>query len=165
MAATVDGIRVVNLYVVNGGAVGTSDYQLKLRWLDALGAWIGAEHDPRIRSSSWGTSTSPPIGKDVRETMLWRGCNLCSEAERERVGSLLDWGLADLLRLHEAGPGPYTWWDYRAGAFHRGWGLRIDLALGTRAVAERCTEVLVDRDERKPTSGEGKPSDGVARSS
>ena len=51
--------------------------------------------------------------------------NLCSEAERERVGNLLGWGLVDLLRVHQAGPGPFTWWDYRAGAFHRGWGLRI----------------------------------------
>jgi exodeoxyribonuclease III len=72
---------------------------------------------------------------------------------------LLDWGLTDLARLNNEGPGPFTFWDYRAGAFHRGWGLRIDLALATAPVAARCTSVDVDRDERKPTFGEGKTSD------
>ena len=159
VAATIDGIRIVNLYVVNGRAVGTSDYALKLRWLDAFGAWIRAEHDPRDPLLIVGDFNVAPEDRDVHDPELWRGSNLCSGAERERVGALLDWGLVDLLRVHQAGPGPFTWWDYRAGAFHRGWGLRIDLALGTSVVAERCTEVLVDRDERKPTFGEGKPSD------
>jgi exodeoxyribonuclease III len=159
VAATIDGIRVVNLYVVNGRAVGTSDYALKLRWLDALGAWIRAEHDARDPLLIVGDFNVAPEDRDVHDPELWRGSNLCSGAERERVGDLLDWGLVDLLRMHQSGPGPFTWWDYRAGAFHRGWGLRIDLALGTSVVAERCTEVLVDRDERKPTFGEGKPSD------
>ena len=116
------------------------------------------EHDPGSLLIV-GDFNVAPEDRDVHDPELWRGSNLCSEAERERVGNLLGWGLVDLLRVHQAGPGPFTWWDYRAGAFHRGWGLRIDLALGTSAVAERCTEVLVDRDERKPTFGEGKPSD------
>ncbi len=72
---------------------------------------------------------------------------------------VLDWGLTDLGRAGNPGPGPYTFWDYRQGAFHRGWGLRIDLALATAPVAARSTSVTVDRDERKPTAGEGKPSD------
>jgi exodeoxyribonuclease-3 len=55
--------------------------------------------------------------------------------------------------------GPFTWWDYRAGAFHRGWGLRLDLMLGSPAVADALVSVEVDREERKPTAGEGKPSD------
>ncbi len=67
--------------------------------------------------------------------------------------------MVDLLRHQGDGPGPFTWWDYRAGAFHRGWGLRLDLALATKPVAERCTSVRIDRDERKPSTGEGKPSD------
>ncbi len=84
---------------------------------------------------------------------------MTSQAERERLRALFDWGLIDLLRLHSPGPGPFSWWDYREGAFHRGWGLRIDLALATRTLADRCEEVIVDRDERKPTFGVGKPSD------
>ena len=74
--------------------------------------------------------------------------------------SLEAWGLTDLGRA-AAGDvsGPFTFWDYTAGAFHKGWGLRIDLALGTAPVADRLESVMVDRDERKPTYGEGKPSD------
>jgi exodeoxyribonuclease-3 len=102
-----------------------------------------------------------PEHHDVRAPDKWEGRNLCSEPERERLRALLDWGLIDPVRLHETGPGPFTWWDCRKGAFHRGWGLRIDLALGTRRVADRCTGVLADRDERKPTFGEGKPSDNA----
>ena len=158
-ATTVEGLRIVNAYVVNGRAVGTSEYALKLRWLDAFGDWIRSAHDPAEPLLVLGDFNVAPDDRDVHDPKLWRGANLCSSAERERVQALLEWGLVDLMRLHEAGPGPFTWWDYRAGAFHRGWGLRIDLALGTRPVADRCTEVIVERDERKPTFGEGKPSD------
>jgi exodeoxyribonuclease III len=159
LAGTVDGLRVIDVYVVNGRAVGTPEYELKLRWLDALLEWLRSEHDPREPVLVMGDFNVAPEDRDVHDPERWLGQNLCSDLERERLRGLLDWGLIDLLRLHEAGPGPFTWWDYREGAFHRGWGLRLDLALGTRPVADRCTEVGVDRDERKPTFGEGKPSD------
>jgi len=87
------------------------------------------------------------------------GLAVVSEPERQRLRRLLGWGLTDLARARDPGPGPCTFWDYRDGAFHRGQGLRIDLALATAPVAARCTAVTVDRDERKPTSGEGNPSD------
>jgi exodeoxyribonuclease-3 len=159
LAGTVDGLRVIDVYVVNGRAVGTPEYEQKLRWLDALLEWLRTEHDPREPVLVVGDFNIAPEDRDVHAPERWRGQNLCSEAERERLRGLLHWGLTDLVRLHETGPGPFTWWDYQQGAFHRGWGLRIDLALGTRPVADRCTEVLVDRDERKPTFGQGKPSD------
>ncbi len=94
----------------------------------------------------------------MHDPKRWEGKNLFSEPERARVEALMDMGFADLFRLHSQEQ-MFTWWDYRAGAFHRGWGLRIDLALGTRPLAERCTGVEVERDERKPTFGEGGPSD------
>jgi exodeoxyribonuclease III len=159
IAGSLDGIRVVDIYVVNGRAVGTPEYELKLRWLDALVAWLRTEHDPRQPVLVVGDFNVAPDDRDVHDPERWRGQNLCSEPERQRIETLLDWGFVDLMRLHEKGPGPFTWWDYREGAFHRGWGLRLDLALGTPALAERCTDVTVDRDERKPTFGEGKPSD------
>jgi exodeoxyribonuclease-3 len=92
--------------------------------------------------------------------VLWSGSILASEPERDAVRSLEGWGLTDLGRAAAGDvPGPFTFWDYTAGAFHKGWGLRIDLALGTVPVADRLESVMVDRDERKPTYGEGKPSD------
>jgi len=78
-----------------------------------------------------------------------------SEPERAAFHDLLSWGLRDSLRLHRQEGGLFTWWDYRAGAFHRGWGLRIDHILVTPALAARCRSVEIDRDERKGT----KPSD------
>jgi exodeoxyribonuclease-3 len=104
-----------------------------------------------------------PHDRDVHDPDRWRGLNLCSEPERARIWALLACGMVDLVRRHDESPGPFTWWDCRAGVFHRGWGLRLDLALGTRPVAERCTRVAVDRDERKPTFGKRKPSDHAPR--
>jgi exodeoxyribonuclease-3 len=159
VSGVVDGLRIIDAYVVNGKTVGSAEYELKLAWLDALGAWLRSAFDPAERLLVVGDFNVTPDDRDVHDPERWRGQNLCSEPERERLRALMAWGLVDLLRLHEPGPGPFTWWDYRQGAFHRGWGLRLDLALGTRPVAERCTAVRVDREERKPTAGEGKPSD------
>jgi exodeoxyribonuclease-3 len=159
LSGTLRGLRVVTVYVVNGKAVGTPEYDMKLGWLDALVAWLSAGHVPDDPLIVLGDFNVAPDDRDVHDPDRWRGSNLCSDPERRRIGALLEWGLVDLLRLHDPGPGPFTWWDYRDGAFHRGLGLRLDLALGTRPVAERCRSVTVDRDERKPTFGEGKPSD------
>lgn len=159
LSGTLDGVGVVDVYAVNGRAVGTPEYEQKLRWLDALVIWLRAEHDPADPLVVVGDFNVAPEDRDVHDPDRWRGVNLRSEPERERIRALLEWGFVDLMRLHQAGPGPFTWWDYREGAFHRGWGLRLDLALGTQPVAERCTGATVERDERKPTFGEGKPSD------
>jgi len=159
ISAALGGLRVVDLYVVNGQAVGGEKYDLKLRWLDALAGWLRQDHDPAQPLLLLGDFNIAPDDRDVHDPALWRGRLLCSDAERERLRTLQDWGLSDLLRLHTAEGGVHTWWDYRAGAFARGLGLRIDLALGTRPVAERCLAVEVDREERKKSSGEGSPSD------
>lgn len=160
ISATTQGVRVVCAYIVNGKEVGNPSYDTKLEWLDALRAWIettAAPTDPLVVTGDFNIC---PDDRDVYDPDAWRGRNLCSEPERERFRSLLGWGLTDLGR-ESAGDttGPFTFWEYRMGAFHRGWGLRIDLALGTSPVAERLLDVSVDREERKPTSGEGKPSD------
>jgi exodeoxyribonuclease-3 len=160
LGATIDGVRVVDVYVVNGKEVGDPAYATKLTWLDALATHLEATCDPTEPLIVTGDFNVAPTDLDVHDPALWAGRNLASEPERAAVGRLLDWGLVDLGRL-DAGesPGPFSYWDYRMGAFHRGWGLRIDLILGTAPVAARLHSVTVDRDERKPTSGEGKPSD------
>jgi exodeoxyribonuclease III len=159
LSVTAGGVRVVNVYVVNGKEVGAPEYELKLHWLDTLTAWLHSTYQPASPLLVIGDFNVAPDDRDVYDPVAWRGRNLCSEPERQRVHALLDWGLTDLGRVGNSGQGPYTFWDYRQGAFHRGWGLRIDLALGTAPVAARCTDVTVDRDERRPTAGEGKPSD------
>lgn len=160
LSARVGQLWVVCVYVVNGRAVGAPAYDTKLRWLDALGRWLAAERDPSEPLVVCGDFNVAPDDRDVWDAALWRGQNLASEPERDRVRALLEWGLVDLGRS-AAGDvtGPFTYWDYTAGAFHKGWGLRLDLALGTAPIASRLTSVVVERDERKPTFGEGKPSD------
>ena len=159
LSVTADGMRVIAVYVVNGRQVDTPEYELKLRWLDALTSWLRSTYQTTSPLLVIGDFNVAPDDRDVYDPVAWRGRNLCSEPERRRVRALLDWGLTDLGRIGNSGQGPYTFWDYRQGAFHRGWGLRIDLALGTAPVAARCSDVTVDRNERRPTAGEGKPSD------
>lgn len=160
MAATAGDLRVVGVYVVNGKAVGDPAYDVKLRWLDALVEHLGATTEVAQPLIVAGDFNVAPSDLDVHDPALWAGKNLASEPERERVRRLIDRGLVDLgRRAVGEGSGPFTWWDYRMGAFHRGWGLRIDLLLASPPVADRLLAVEVDREERKPTAGEGKPSD------
>ncbi len=153
------GIRFVNLYVVNGQEVGSEKYALKLRWLDALAAWLTTDFRPADSLVLLGDFNVVPADLDVHDPAAWREKVLCSTPERERLRRLLDWGTQDLFRRLEPGPGHYSWWDYRSGAFERDHGLRIDLALGTAQAAARCTAARLDREERKPGAWEAKPSD------
>jgi len=159
LSAQVAGVRVIDAYVVNGKAVGDPKYDTKLAWLDALGAWLRESNDPARPLILTGDFNIAPDDRDVHDPALWEGRVLCSAPERERLQTLLGWGLRDLHRVLTDEGGIFTWWDYRGGAFQRGFGLRIDLFLGTAAIAERVEDVAVDRDERKKGTGEGNPSD------
>jgi exodeoxyribonuclease III len=160
LSARVGDLRVVCVYAVNGKAVGDPAYDTKLAWYAALRSWLGRTAEPQQSLVVCGDFNVTPDDRDVWDPDLWRGQNLASEPERERVRSFLDWGLVDLGRAAAGdGAAPFTFWDYTAGAFHKGWGLRLDLVLGTAPVAARMVGVEVDRNERKPTAGEGKPSD------
>jgi len=160
LSARIGDLDVVCVYVVNGKAVGDPAYDVKLAWLEAFRAWVGATYDPAGKLVIMGDFNIAPDDRDVWDPELWRGKILASDPERAHLRGLLDWGLTDLGR-QAAGDvqGPFAYWDYTAGAFHKGWGLRIDLALGTSPVAAALETVEVDRNERKPTAGEGKPSD------
>jgi exodeoxyribonuclease-3 len=161
LAATVGDLRIVDVYVVNGKSIDDPAYEVKLSWFDALLEHLVANQDPSAPLIVTGDFNVAPADLDVHDARLWAGKNLASEPERQRIRALQAWGLGDLGRAFAGSdePGPFSYWDYRMGAFHRGWGLRIDLVFATAPVAERLVSVVVDRDERKPTSGEGKPSD------
>jgi exodeoxyribonuclease III len=161
ISATVEGdLRVVCVYVVNGKSVEDPAYQTKLVWLAALREWIAATCDPDRPLILAGDFNVAPDDRDVWDPELWRGKNLASQPERAHIEGLVTWGLADLGRVAAGDTqGPFTFWDYTAGAFHKGWGLRIDLVLASHPVAARLKSVEVDRNERRPKAGEGKPSD------
>lgn len=160
IVARAGDLTIASVYAINGKEVGDPAYDTKLAWYDALSAWVTSTIDPASETVLMGDFNVTPDDRDVHDPDLWRGRNLASEPERSRLNELMHAGLVDLGR-RAAGDvaGPFTFWDYRMGAFHRGWGLRIDLALGTPPVADRLLTVEVDREERKPTAGEGKPSD------
>jgi exodeoxyribonuclease-3 len=148
LAATVAGIRIIDLYVVNGQAVGSEKYAYKLRWLEAVTRALAQEirHYPEM--IVLGDFNIAPDDRDVHDPEAWREQILCSTPEREALRRMLDIGLHDSFRLRNADAGQFSWWDYRQAAFRRNLGLRIDLVLVSDALRERVGEVGIDREPR-----------------
>jgi exodeoxyribonuclease-3 len=155
IAATAGGIRIMNLYVPNGEAVGSAKYARKLGWLDRFAEILSGRHRTGEPLLLCGDFNIAPEDRDVHDPKRWRDKVLCSEPERERLRALVRWGLTDALRHITPEGGIYTWWDYRLNGFQRNWGLRLDHFLVTPPVLSRVRTVTVDREER---AGE-KPSD------
>jgi exodeoxyribonuclease-3 len=155
IAATVGGVRIVNLYVVNGEAVGSEKYTWKLHWLATVHAWLAAEIARHPRLVVVGDFNIAPDDRDVFDPKRWREKILCSTPEREALQGLLSLGLHDAFRLlHDEG-GQFSWWDYRLDGFARGWGLRIDLTLVSDALRGTVTASGIDPAPR----GWERPSD------
>ena len=155
IAATVGGVRIVNLYVVNGKAVGDVKYAHKLRWLAAVRDWLADEIAGHPRLVVLGDFNIAPDDRDVHDPKRWREKILCSTPEREALDRILELGLHDGFRLHHPDGGHYSWWDYRLLAFDRGWGLRIDLLLVSEALRQHCVAASIDLEPR----GWERPSD------
>lgn len=156
LTATCGGVRVMSAYVPNGRAIDHEHYQYKLRWLERLLAHLDATADPATPVAVCGDFNIAPSDLDVWNAEALVDATHVSEPERKALGQLLDWGLTDVFR--DRFPNTerlYTWWDYRAGNFHKGIGMRIDLVLGSPALADNVTWALVDRNARKGKS----PSD------
>lgn len=149
IAATVAGVRLVDVYVPNGQEVGSPKYAYKLRWLARLRAFLDSNCKAEQPLVVCGDFNIAPDDRDVWDVEKWRGQCLFSDAEKEALRHVAAFGLADALRLRHAEAGLFTWWDYRMGAFHRGWGLRIDHFLVTPSVAARLRSVTIDREARK----------------
>ncbi len=153
--ATVDGIRILNLYVPNGKAAGTEAYEAKLAWLRRLREHLDRDCDPAGDLVMLGDMNIAPEDRDVYDPEALRETIHVSTPEREALAHVLEFGLVDAFRLHHPEAGLYSWWDYRAGMFRRGLGLRIDLVYVTKPLAPRVTRAEIDRAAR---AGE-KPSD------
>ena len=148
-------LRIVDLYVVNGEAVGSEKFEYKLRWLAAVRDWLRAELAAHPNLVVLGDFNIAPDDRDVHDPKRWHEKILCSTPEREAYRALLDLGLHDSFRLFNDEAGQHSWWDYRLAAFQRGWGLRIDLVLVSEALKARCTAAGIDREPR----GWERPSD------
>jgi exodeoxyribonuclease-3 len=147
--ATCGGVRVGTVYVPNGRMVGSTHYDEKLAWLDRLRRYIESTGDPGSDLVVCGDFNVAPDDRDVWDPTKLHGGTHVSTPEREAVAALQRWGLVDVFRQFYEDPGIYSWWDYRAGDFHQGRGLRIDLVLATKGVADRATFALIDRFARK----------------
>jgi exodeoxyribonuclease III len=148
LAATVGDVRIVDLYVVNGEAVGSQKFEYKLRWLAAVREWLREELAAHPNLVVLGDFNIAPDDRDVWDPKRWREKILCSTPEREAYRALLDLGLHDSFRLFNEEAGHHSWWDYRLAGFERGWGLRIDLVLVSEALKARCTGAGIDREPR-----------------
>jgi len=154
--ATVGGVRVASVYVPNGRAPGTPTFDAKLRFLEAMAQRAtqlsAAEVGPVAIA---GDMNVAPADRDVYDPAEFAGATHVTDLERERLRRIVDEGFDDAFRVvHPDEPG-FTWWDYRQGHFHRGMGMRIDLALVSAELAGRVRECGIDRDYRKGP----KPSD------
>ncbi|QDW66847.1 exodeoxyribonuclease III [Luteimonas granuli] len=149
IAATVGDLRIVNLYVVNGQAVGTEKYAYKLRWLAAVRDWLADELRRHPAMVVLGDFNIAPDERDVHDPAIWHdGHILTSTEERAALKALLDLGLHDAFRLHSQEGGVFSWWDYRQAAFRRDMGLRIDLTLVSDAVLGSAVASGIDREPR-----------------
>lgn len=155
IAWTINDIRVVNVYIPNGSAVGSEKFEYKLQWLQDLKMYLQHELQTYSRVLVMGDFNIAPDERDVHDPEAWRGHVLFSEPEREHLQSIFDVGLQDAFRLCTSEAGYYSWWDYRKAAFRRNLGLRIDLMLTSSGLSGKVQNIRIDL----PTRSLERPSD------
>jgi exodeoxyribonuclease-3 len=148
LAASIDGVRVINLYVPNGESVSSDKYRYKLDWLAKLTGWLRAELAAHPRLIVLGDFNIAPEPRDVYDPKAWEGSVLFSEPERAAFGQLLGLGLCDSFRLFEQADKSFSWWDYRMQGFRRNLGLRIDHILASPALCQVCRACRIDKGPR-----------------
>jgi len=147
--ATCGGIRVGSIYVPNGRSLDDDHYRYKLEWLAKLRDQITSSYRPTDPVMVAGDFNIAPTDDDVYDPVLFQGSTHTSAEERNLLGELQQWGMVDTFRRHCPEPGLYSWWDYRAGNFHKHKGMRIDLMMATAPVADRIAFATIDRNARK----------------
>ncbi|HBW21738.1 MAG: exodeoxyribonuclease III [Streptosporangiaceae bacterium] len=155
IAATCGPARVRSVYVPNGRTPDDPHYAYKLRWLSALRAAVATEASAAAPFALMGDFNIAPTDADVWDPAAFAGSTHVTPAERAGLAALREAGLTDVVPRIAKGPHPFTYWDYRAGAFHKGMGMRIDLVYANAALARAVSDAWVDREARK---GKG-PSD------
>lgn len=155
ISATCGGIRISSVYVPNGRELDHDHYKYKLSWMARLRQHLDATCTPADDVVVGGDFNIAPDDRDVHDITKFVGATHVSEPERDALANVCEFGMEDTFRRFHDDAGLFSWWDYRGGSFHKGHGMRIDLLLATRSVAERSTWTAVDRNARKGES----PSD------
>jgi exodeoxyribonuclease-3 len=155
IAATVDGVRVICVYIPNGESVESVKYQYKLDWLRRLTAWLKQELAKYPKLALLGDYNIAPEDRDVYDPKFWTGKVLFSEPEKTALKEIIALGLTDSFRLFEQVEKSYSWWDYRMNGFKRNLGLRIDHVLLSPELVKGCKSCAIVRDFR----AKDRPSD------
>ncbi|MSP53632.1 MAG: exodeoxyribonuclease III [Gammaproteobacteria bacterium] len=148
LVATLNGIRIINVYVPNGSSIDSDKYVYKLAWLESLYKFVEVQLQEYKDLIVLGDFNIAPDDRDVYDPIAWKDQVLVSQPERAALQKLMDLGLVDTFRLFHQDQ-HYSWWDYRQAAFRRNMGLRIDHILASSALAKRCTAAEIDKTPRK----------------
>jgi exodeoxyribonuclease III len=148
LAAQIEGIQIVNVYIPNGQIVGSEKYHFKLGWMKRLRSFFETHYDPKSPVLLCGDFNVAPEERDVHDPRLWQGRILFSDQERSALQEVQNWGFRDSFRLHTEQGGHYSWWDYRAGAFRRNHGLRIDHVWITDPLVASSKKTWIDIEPR-----------------
>ncbi len=149
ISATIQGIRVVCVYIVNGQAVDSEKYNYKMRWLEALTYWLAGQIDKYPNLVLLGDYNIAPEDRDCHDPAAWVGQILVSPRERDMFAKIKALGLHDSFRLFEQPEKSFTWWDYRMMGFRRNFGMRIDHILVSDGLKNRCEKCEIDKTPRK----------------
>lgn len=159
VVARVAGMEVASVYIPNGKSIAHADYRMKLGWLDALASFLESRADREAPLLVGGDFNVCWTDMDSYGGVRFKGHIFHTDEERALMDRIRAAGLVDLYRAKYPDTIGYSWWDYRAGSFHKNEGMRLDLLFATKPVAERLTEVYVDRDYRKKGKTGAVPSD------
>ena len=149
ISATINGVRVVCAYMVNGQDLDSEKFIYKMNWLTALEHHLKAELIQYEKLALLGDFNIAPEDRDVHDPAKWVGGNLVSPQERGFFKAFLELGLSDAFRLFEQADQSFSWWDYRQMGFRRNAGLRIDHVLLSNALVKQCTRCVIDKEPRR----------------
>jgi exodeoxyribonuclease-3 len=149
IAATVNKLRIICAYVVNGEDLTSDKYQYKLNWLLALTNYIKDALNNNEHLMVLGDFNIAPEDSDVHNPQLGQNQILCSPQERKAWQEIINLGLYDSFRIFNSQAGEFTWWDYRNFAFKRKMGLRIDHILINKNLSNLATDCKIDVNPRK----------------
>ena len=148
IAATIEDVRVINVYVPNGSEVGSDKFKYKLDWLQRLRSFLDQSCDNKSDVLICGDFNVAPDERDVHDPREWAGKILFSKPERAAIDYVKRWGFTDAFRLHTEEGGHFSWWDYRAASFLLNQGLRIDHIWISDSLTKRCTAAAIDKEPR-----------------
>lgn len=148
LAATINGVRIIDLYVPNGQALDSPKFEYKMQWLDGLENFLTTELATHEKLVMLGDFNITYDDRDVHDPAAWENKIHCSDIERQRLQRLLDIGVTDCFRQFDQEPDTFSWWDYRGGAFWKNRGLRIDYLFASAAMAAVCTSCDIDKRTR-----------------